>query len=123
MNSCVCSTARFRNNDGRPVVRAPNVFGDHFWRVSASQIRVKIPDCGRLGFGLSFEPLETREAFEENPALQGGIPVAYDLIDERRHARVDRPRRVGPWNDELRKLPCHLALTLVEGGLGWWRVQ
>jgi hypothetical protein len=63
MNSCVCSTARFRNNDGRPVVRAPNVFGDHFWRVSASQIRVKIPDCGRLGFGLSFEPLETREAF------------------------------------------------------------
>jgi hypothetical protein len=40
-----------------------NVFGDHFWRVSASQIRVKIPDCCRLGFKLSFEPLEAREAF------------------------------------------------------------
>ena len=38
-------------------VLIPNaVFGDHFWRVSASQIRVKIPNCCRLGFELSNAP-------------------------------------------------------------------
>jgi len=53
----VRKTARRRcAHVARVLIPNAKVFGDHFWRVNASQIRVKIPDCCR--FELSFEPRE-----------------------------------------------------------------